>query len=122
MTLQDYTTEELKAELRRRAAEERKARTAERRRMTEYNYAEGTVIHVSGTVFSRTTYDVKLDEADAKRLGKSTVCSLRPPKGVRRADAPEVGDRVRLKGRITRSDPTGFMWGNAYIHEIIKDN
>lgn len=49
MTLQDYTTDELKAELKRRQAEARKAANANRDRKHKYLYAEGTVTSIYRT-------------------------------------------------------------------------
>lgn len=82
MTLQDYTTDELRAELKRRATEARKAANVNRDRKAKYLYAEGTVIEVYNDScgrkrpFSEWRFRVRIDD-ELRQWQTSRRCFFR---------------------------------------------
>lgn len=131
MTLQDFTTDELRAELKRRATEARKAANANRDRKAKYLYAEGTVVKVYNTIgrvkrpFLDWRFKVRIDAEDEVKLGISTW-NMDSYHNVDRAKfnkstAPKEGDRVRLKCRVTKDCPKWNMFHQPIIDEIITE-
>lgn len=129
MTLQDYTTDELRAELKRRATEARKAANASRDRKHKYMYAEGTVITVHNTSggrklpFSDWSFKVRIDDEYVTKLNIQTW-NIDSYHNVDRTkfkkyNTPKEGDRVRLKCRITKDSPRWNMFHQPIIDEII---
>lgn len=130
MTLQDYTTDELRAELKRRATEARKAANVNRDRKAKYLYAEGTVIKVYNDScgrkrpFSEWRFMVLLDDKyiiaynipSYQRSGR-VYCVNRAK--FNKTTAPKEGDRVRLKCRVTKDSPRWNMFQQPMIDEII---
>lgn len=130
MTLQDYTTDELKAELKRRQTEARKAANANRDRKHKFLYAEGTVTRVYRTKgggnipLSEWDFDVCLDDKYSTKYNlqgrkKTPSCSLNRARFTRKGTAPKEGDRVRLKCRITKFSPDWGLFYRPVIDEII---
>lgn len=130
MTLQDYTTDELRAELKRRATEARKAANVSRDRKAKYLYAEGTVINVYGSncgykrPFSEWRFMVLLD--DKYIIAYNIPSYQRSGRDYRvnrakfnKTTAPKEGDRVRLKCRVTKDSPRWNMFHQPMIDEII---
>ncbi len=115
MTLQDYTTDELRAELKRRATEARKAANVNRDRKAKYLYAEGTVIEVYNDScgrkrpFSEWRFRVRIDDEYATKLNIQSwnidSCHNVDRAKFKKSTAPKEGDRVRLKCRITKDSP-----------------
>lgn len=129
MTLQDYTTDELKAEIKRRQAEARKAANANRDRKHKYLYAEGTVTSIYRTrngmklPFSEWRFKVCLEdkyviEYNIYGYKKTPTCDLNRAR-FRKDTAPKEGDRVRLKCRITKDSPDWDLFYRPVIDEII---
>lgn len=129
MTLQDFTTDELRAELKRRATEARKAANANRDRNPKYLYADGTVIKVYDTScgknrpFSEWQFKVRIDEEYVVKYGiqswgKERDLDVNRAK-FKKHNAPKVGDRVRLKCRVTKGSPRWGMFHQPMIDEII---
>lgn len=128
--IQDYTTDELRAELKRRATEARKAANVNRDRKAKYLYAEGTVIKVYNDScgrkrpFSEWRFMVLLEDKyiiaynipSYQRSG-SDYCVNRAK--FNKTTAPKEGDRVRLKCRITKDSPRWNMFHLPIIDEII---
>ena len=129
MTLQDYTTDELKAELKRRVTEARKVANANRDRKCKYLYAEGTVVKVLNTIgrvelpFLDWRFKVQIDAEDVAKLGILTwnVDSYHNTDRAKfnKSTAPKEGDRVRLKCRVTKDCPRWNMYRQPIIDEII---
>lgn len=129
MTLQDYTTDELRAELKRRAVEARKAANTDRDRKHKYLYAEGTVINVHNTSggrrlpFSDWTFKVHIDDEYAAKLNIQTwnidIYHTVNRAKFKKSTAPKEGDRVRLKCRVTKNFPRWNMVHQPMIDEII---
>lgn len=129
MTLQDFTTDELRAELKRRAVEARKSANVNRDRKAKYLYAEGTVITVHNTSggrklpFSEWSFKVHIDDEYATKLNIQSW-NIDSYHSVSRANfkkstAPNEGDRVRLKCRVTKDSPRWNMFHQPIIDEII---
>lgn len=115
MTLQDFTTEELLAELDRRNVKRLSQLTTSAR----YAYAEGIVTYINGDAYYRRTYDIEWCSERPEGLERRKFYKLKAY-GFKKEESPEIGDKVRLRGRITNMDPTGFEKGNPMIIEIIK--
>lgn len=129
MTLQDFTIDELRAELNRRAIEARKAANANRDRKPKYLYAEGTVLTVHNTSGGRKlpfldwSFKVHIDDEYTMKLNIQTW-NIDSYHNVNRAkfkkrNAPKEGDRVRLKCRVTKDSPRWNMFHQPIIDEII---
>lgn len=127
--LQDFTTDELRAELKRRAAESRKAANATRDRKHKYLYAEGTVVNVRNTSggrrlpFADWSFKVHIDDECATKLNIQTwnIDSYHTVNRAKfkKSNAPKEGDRVRLKCRVTKDSPRWNMFHQPIIDEII---
>lgn len=127
MNLQDYTTEELKAEIKRRQIEERKARSRKGMK-AEYAYAEAVITYINGNAFARRTYQADISESDCMKnnipMQSRHRYYLRIDRKVfNKSNAPKVGDVVKLKSRKTQYNPDGFgLFCEPIICEIIKRN
>lgn len=129
MTLQDYTTEELKAELQRRQKEARKRAAEERRkRGTQYAHVRAKITRISGTAFKNRRYEAKIIEEDLAKLDRASLYHHRNGaeypllKANFNSDtAPRIGDIVLLRSRKTNRYPEGFgLFCTPYISEIYK--
>lgn len=129
MTLQDFTTDELRAELKRRATEARKAANANRDRKHKYLYVEGTVVKVYDNScgrkrpFSEWSFEVFLDDKyivdyNIPSYNRSRSYAVNRVK-LNKSTAPKEGDRVRLKCRITKDSPRWNMFHQPVIDEVI---
>lgn len=127
MELREYSTEELREELRRRLSEERSERARNIDHRARYLYATATVKGISCQRyggFSECAYRVRLDGHSAKRLGvvfpgekEFDVRILRA--NFRKANVPRVGDTVKLRKRVTKSHPE---WrGGPFRHPVIVE-
>ena len=124
MELRDYTTEQLKAELKRRTDEERQRKRAMGIRVPTYEYARGKVVSVSNSgAFTSWRWKVEICDEDMKRLGIASVHKRSSYtiliKEFTKATAPQVGDTVLLRNRITKNSPK-FVVTSAKICEIVK--
>lgn len=123
MELQDYTDEQLREELKRRAKEKRAATRKERGTGTDYAYAMATITWMSEGPFIRRQYEATLTDEEWERLKVNInhkTFQIRSMSGFNKSTAPKVGDLVLLKGRRSRHDKTGFFWGNVYLDKILK--
>lgn len=124
MELKDYSTEELWAEIKRRATGERCQRSIGRSRKAEYAYAKAEITFVSDESFSRRIFRGKIDpnsvlKFNGRWLSERPFFLLRA--NFTKDTAPKVGDIVRLRSRKTKSNPDGFgLFSSAQIFEIIK--
>lgn len=122
MELKDYTTEELKAELKRRQMEARKLKDNK----AQYIYATAVVTHASGSCFSLRHWDVELTDESMKELNlhhtRKNISSIYVNKlKIKAGDSPKVGDMVKVQCRITKSAQQPFFWRNKIrICEVIK--
>lgn len=123
--LKDYTTDELKAEIKRRVAEERAQRRRETPYRAQYAYVTGTISDVSDDPFYRRRYELRIDDADIEK------CNLRwryrchdiklDSKRFRKENAPQIGDKVKVKSRISKQYPNGFgPFSRLIICDIIN--
>lgn len=126
MELKDYTTDELRMELRRRKDEELKKRSLNGENVPKYLYAKGVVKDILNTnrAFCNWVWYVDIFDEDWKRLGLSVsntshwyqLCSG----GIfRKNNSPKIGDVVMLKCRVTKAMPD-FSFIHARICEIIN--
>lgn len=125
MELKDYTIEELEAEIKRRKKE---ARAKLPKPEIQYAYIKGTIRNVRGRSYLTSEYYVDVDaeylpllSGSAKQTFKSNEISLL--KGNFNKDtAPKKGDRVLIRSRITRDNPTGWgMWFNPFICQVLEE-
>ena len=120
--LKDYTTEELKAELKRRKIEE--GREKLKNRKTEYAYVTATVKHIYKHALFNKKYLVEINKDDlttscAYKFNYGVEVSI--DKKIKAADRPNVDDTVKLRSRITKDNPTGFgCFAHPKICEVIK--
>lgn len=124
--LQNYTDDELREELKRRARE-RRANTP---REIVYKEFEATIVaifnekmkyngHTSYLPFEQWSYMVGDIVSDFPRIHCKEVYKL--ARGVFKKDnAPQVGDRVKLRYRRTKKEYEGFDMDKARIVEVIK--
>lgn len=125
MTLQDYTTEELRAELKRRDVEARRERAKNRDNKAKYAYATGVVCWASRDPYCRREYRVNICEEDRDKyklpnyeLHKRCYPLLSV---IKATDAPQVGDTVTIRARVTKARPDGFSsFHTPSIVEVIK--
>ena len=124
--LQNYTDEQLRDELKRRARE-RRANTPreiiykefEATIMQVYNVKQKYNGHTSYLPFKQWSYRVKDIKSDLARMHPADVYKL--ARGVFKKDnAPIVGDRVKLRYRKTKRGYEGFDIDKARIVEIVK--
>lgn len=123
--LKDYTSNELRAELKRRSIEARKSHP----RVIEYKEFEGIVSKVenqshymSGKTISFVWWKFVLKDITSKIAVDSYTDTFYLKQGLfKKADAPKIGDRVRLRYRRTKGHEV-FDVKNAKIVEIIKES
>lgn len=86
----------------------------------EYAYTEAVVVEVSQAPFCQRKYNVKyLDSNIQHRVGFNDITLDR--KIFKASTAPQVGDVVKLRDRITRHNPMGFGgFAKPIICEVIK--
>lgn len=123
--LQNYTDEQLREELKRRAIERRKNTPRE----IVYKEFEATICevlnvkqkyngHTSYLPFEQWSYRVDVIVSDFPSINRSKVYKLY--RGVFRKDnAPKVGDSVKLRYRRRKCAYEGFDMDNARIVEIV---
>lgn len=121
-----YSDEELREELKRRARE-RRANTP---REIVYKEFEATIVqiynvkqkyngHTSYLPFEQWSYRVDDVTSDLARMHYEDVYKL--ARGVFKKDnAPQVGDRVKLRYRKRKNSYEGFDMDKARIVEVIK--
>lgn len=121
-----YSDEELREELKRRARE-RRANTP---REIVYKEFEATIVqiynvkqkyngHTSYLPFEQWSYRVNDVTSDLERMHYKDVYKL--DRGVfKKGNAPQVGDRVKLRYRKRKKAYEGFDMDKARIVEIIK--
>lgn len=121
-----YSDEELREELKRRAIERRKNTPRE----IVYKEFEATIIaifnekmkyngHTSYLPFDQWSYRVNDVTSDFVKMYYKDVYKL--ARGIFKKDnAPQVGDRVKLRYRRTKRNYEGFDMDKARIIEIIK--
>lgn len=121
-TLQDYTTDELKAELKRRQIEARKQKS----RKTEYAYATATVRSIDKYASFKRYYHVFISEDDTQRdriADHRILIDVSLDVKIKAADKPKVGDVVKLRSRKTKDNPTGFgSFAHPIICEVLERN
>lgn len=129
MNLQEYTTEELKAELRRRQKEDRKRAAEERRkRGTQYAYVRAKITRTTGGSFKTKRYVAQILEEDLLKLDVATQHYHKYGKEYPLLRArftadtvPHVGDLVLLRSRKTNRYPEGFgLFCTPFICEIYQ--
>jgi hypothetical protein len=122
--LENYTTDELKAELKRRQDIERRERAKNTSHAVEFAYVSGVIVDVDDTAFCRQYYRVEIDEADRKRVNLlHTTYDMKLDRKVfsRKSLAPKLGDRVKIKSRKSKRHPNGFgLFSEMFICEIIN--
>lgn len=124
--LQNYTDEQLRDELKRRAIERRKNTPRE----IVYKEFEATIVevlnvrqkyngHTSYLPFEQWSYRVNDVTSDLVRLHGKNVYKL--ARGIfKKDDAPRVGDRVKLRYRKRKYGYEGLDIDKTRIVEIIK--
>lgn len=124
--LQNYTDDQLREELKRRA-KERRANTP---REIVYKEFEAYIVqinnvkqkyngHTSYLPFEQWSYKVDGIVSDFPSINRSKV--YKSARGVFKKDtAPRVGDRVKLRYRKRKNSYEGFDMDKARIVEIIK--
>lgn len=122
MKIEDFTTEELRAELKRRDKEARRQRALERKlKGIEYAYAEARIRYVSQDPWCRRKFNIEFLD---KELGKHVSPYSDIPidrKVFNKQTSPRKGDIVKVRCRKTNSNPTGFgLWCHPCICEMIK--
>lgn len=121
--LKDYTTEELKAELKRRAIEAKKSARANKEYKTDYLYWIATVEGAQEWGrFDQFKYRVKTSD---QNVPLDVICSgaFNMISGLcKKADRPRVGDTVKLRLRYTNymKKTKHIFWRDSKICEIIK--
>lgn len=125
--LQNYTDDQLREELKRRAIERRKNTPRE----IVYKEFEATIVqvynikqkyngHTYYLPFEKWSYRVNEITSDFERMCYNNVYKL--ARGIFKKDnAPKVGDRVKLRYRRTKSGYEGFDMDKARIVEVIKE-
>lgn len=120
-----YNDEELREELKRRAIERRKNTPRE----IVYKEFEATIVqiynvkqkyngHTSYLPFEQWSYRVNEISSDLARLYPKDVYKL--ARGVfTKGNAPQIGDRVKLRYRRTKRKYEGFDMDKARIVEVI---
>ena len=124
--LKDYTDDQLREELKRRAIERRKNTPRE----IVYKEFEATIVqiynvkqkyngHTSYLPFEQWSYRVNDITSDFARVRYKDSYKL--ARGIFKKDnAPQVGDRVKLRYRRCKTSYEGFDMDKARIVEIIK--
>lgn len=119
MTLQEYTTEELKAELKRRSDIEKAERRKNRDYKAKYLYATGVVDNISHKRFFVKLDKKYIDEYEIPFYKIYVSYKLDKTK-IKKADEPKIGDRVRLRCRITKSSPKWNFFIEPFIEAVIE--
>lgn len=121
-----YTNEQLREELKRRAIERRKNTPRE----IVYKEFKATIVQVYNVKqkynghtyylpFKQWSYRVNDVTSDFVRIHYKDVYKL--ARGVFKKDnAPQIGDRVKLRYRRTKKGYEGFDMDNARIVEVVK--
>lgn len=118
--LKDYTTQELRDELKRRAKESRIKAAKEHK--PEYLYWEATVKGVQ-TWGSARQYKYRLTTTDPRIPLEKLMSTFPMIRGIyKKAELPKVGDKVKLRLRYTNlMKQRGLIWWNdSKICEIIE--
>ena len=127
-TLQDYTDEELRKELRRRVQEKRKSQKHE----IVYVEFKATIDKVDNTLsytangaikhkpFMFWKYEVKDCSYEFAKINNHVNCFYLKQGCFKRSNAPQIGDRVKLRYRRTKNNEI-FDLAKAKIIEIIND-
>lgn len=125
MNITDFTTEELRAELKRRNRE--KLREVNKNNKPKYLYAIATVNEVEGgsfKPFSGWRWKVSIHD---KYINEYKIYDYRQTPTIdiirslfNKTNCPKEGDIVKLKCRITKSSPTWNLFNKPRICEIIK--
>lgn len=103
MELQEYTDEQLRAEIRRRAAIKAK-QTRETSKREKYIYWEGIVSKISIPHYDRSLYSIEfyidpLTESLKGKIGTWERFRLASGFGFNKRNMPKVGDKVKLRYR-----------------------
>lgn len=108
VSLQDFTTDELRVELTRRVREERAKQVREKK--IEYIYLKGTVEHITRPYrggFAAWKYTVRLDDEHVAQYGITDEWHKRVKPRINpqlvRAKVPAEGDEVILRLRKTKA-------------------
>ena len=120
MTLQEYTTEELKAELKRRLDIEKAERRKNRDYKAKYLYATGVVDNISHKRFFVKLDKKYIDEYEIPTYKVYMCYKIDKNKLKRVADLPKIGDIVRLRCRITKTSPKWNFFNRPFIEAIIE--
>lgn len=128
MSIEDYTTEELKAEIKRRQTEARRLRSSGKSYKAEYAYARAVITWASNDPFSRQIFRAHILDEDLAKMDRQMQVNYRYEKQINilRANfnkdtAPRKGDLVRIRSRRTKYYPDGFgLFCTPYIFEVIK--
>ncbi len=109
-TLQNYTIEELTAEIKRRKKE---ARLNRPKAQAQYAYLKAVVTWASGHAFNKRVYRARLlpevrQYADSVWNSKELIVTIAAGSDIRSLNAPRPNDIVVLKDRITKNNPNGF--------------
>ena len=124
MQIEDFTTEELRTELKRRDQEARRQRALERKlKGVEYAHAEVRITYVSDDPWSRRKFRIEFLNPE---LGKhiSSISDIPIDRRVfSKKTSPQKGDIVKVRCRKTNYNPTGFgHCCSPCICEVIKRN
>lgn len=103
MELHEYTDEQLRAEIRRRAAIKAK-QTRETSQREKYIYWEGIVSKISAPRYDRSLYSIEfyidpLTESLQGKIGAWERFRLVSGFGFHKSNMPKVGDKVKLRYR-----------------------
>lgn len=123
MKLEDYTTEQLREELKRRAKIARENARKEGSNKPAYVFISGVVKRVENPdgPFSRRKWHIEVSKEFAAEHSIPQVYPYYLLGGAFTKDtAPKEGDKVRLKCRLTKALPK-FTLTRARVIEIIKD-
>lgn len=123
MKLEDYTTEQLREELKRRANAARLEAVKEGSNKPVYVMVDGVVKRVQNPngPFSRKKWHIEVSEEFATEHSIPQVATYALLGGAFTKDtAPQEGDKVRLRCRVTKAAPK-FTQYKARVIEIIKD-
>lgn len=117
MELKDFTTEQLREELKRRAKE---ARINGGRKKPEYIEVIGVVTKITNSrrSFMYNQYNLDIKDDRIKDCDRFTTYTLKTGK-FRKDNYPQVGDTVILKQRITKA-MNSFIARYAKIDSIVK--
>ena len=113
--LNQYTTEQLREEIKRRNKELRLLSIQQKKQEPKYAYEKGVVIggRYNG-YYSK--YEVVFDN---KNLTPNTMYAVKVYQGLRRREMPNIGDSVLLRSRISKRCPE-FSVFDAKIERVIN--